>query len=463
MGSKAADVVIKGGAIVNSKGIMPGNLFIKDGLVESIEKVGSARPASRVIDATGKFVLPGAIDVHVHPVYADGMETISQSAAHGGVTTLIGYMGSNPSWGQSGSAVNVIKKFIEETEKLSIIDFGIHASLFQRDMERVEIEIPELVELGTTSFKTFMAYSKRGMKLEDGDLMKVMELTAQNKALFITHAENGAIIDYLEAKFRSQGKLGPEYFLPSQPNLAEAEACFRIATLASIIKCPIYLPHLSAKESLEVVRLFKRWGEPTLFAETCSHYLAITDDEVKKRGSLLKVAPPLRKEEDVEAMWRAVEEGVIDVIGSDAAGYLMKKKEPIWEDIFKAPYGLPGVETVFTVPYDAGINKGRNVTLCNLVKLICENPAKIFGLYPKKGVLEKGSDADVVIFDPTLSHIIKSENQHLKSDYTVFEGRECLGAPVLVMLRGNILVEKGKLKAVSGLGQYLPRKIFSRQ
>jgi dihydropyrimidinase len=153
-----------------------------------------------------------------------------------------------------------------------------------------------------------------------------------------------------------------------------------------------------------------------------------------------------------------VNEGLIDVIASDAAGYTVKGKEPIWDDIFRAPSGLPGVETMFTVIYDEGVNKGK-ITLPQLVKLTCENPAKIFGFYPKKGVLQEGSDADVVIFDPTLSYTIKAENQHLNADYTMYEGRECVGAPVLVMQRGQILVENGELKAKPGQGKYLPGKI----
>jgi dihydropyrimidinase len=202
--------------------------------------------------------------------------------------------------------------------------------------------------------------------------------------------------------------------------------------------------------------MFKKWGKIRLFTETCPHYLTLTDEEVKKRGSLAKVGPPLRQKRDVENMWNAVEEGLIDVIGSDAAGNTVRAKEPIWENIFKAPGGLPGIETLFTVVYDEGVNKGR-ITLPQLVKLTCENPAKIFGLYPEKGVVKEGSDADIVIFDPTISHTIKAENQHLKTDYSMYEGRECLGAPILVMQRGRILVENGELKAQAGQGLYLPR------
>ena len=167
------------------------------------------------------------------------------------------------------------------------------------------------------------------------------------------------------------------------------------------------------------------------------------------------MAPPLRKRKDIEDMWRALDKGLIDVISSDAAGHLIKTKEPIWGDIFKSPYGIPGLETMFIVAYDEGFNKGR-ITLPRLVQLTCENPARIFGLYPRKGVLQKGSDADVVIFDPAFIHTINTKNQHLNVDYSMYEGRVCLGSPTLVMQRGNILLEEGELKGIAGQGEYIP-------
>jgi dihydropyrimidinase len=309
--------------------------------------------------------------------------------------------------------------------------------------------------MGVISFKAFMAYARRGMKLEDDELMKSMEILAENGALLAVHAENGSILDYLEDRFISQANLGPESYPPSHPSIAETEAIFRILALAKVIKCPIYLAHVSASESLEVIRLFKDWGEPVFFTETCTHYLTLTDEEMKKKGALVKMAPPLRKRKDVEGIWTAVEEGLIDVISSDAAGHLVKAKEPLWDKIFQSPYGIPGLETMFTVVYDEGVNRGR-ITLPRLVKLACENPAKIFGLYPRKGILQEGSDADVVIFDPGVSHVIKAKNQHLKVDYSMYEGRVCLGSPGLVIQRGKILMEEGELKAEPGQGKYIP-------
>ena len=458
MTAEMADIAVKGGILVSSKGMKPGDIFIKDGLIDSIEPSGSTKLASRVIDASGKFVLPGIIDAHNHPVYGDRIDTLSQSAIYGGITTLIPYIGAIKAWGSTGTLFDAVTDFIEEGQTTSATDFAIHCALCANDMETADTVIPKVIELGVISFKAFMAYAKRGMMLKDEELMKVMEIIAQNKALFAVHAENGTVLDYLEDRFIAQGNLGTEFYAPSHPNIAEAEAVFRILTLAKVMGCPFYLPHISAWESLEVVRLFKEWGEPKLFVETCTHYLTLTDEDTKKRGSLGKVGPPLREERDIEALWTAVQEGLIDVIGSDAAGYMVKAKEPIWENIFKASSGLPGVETMFTVTYDEGVNKGR-ITLPLLVKLTCENPARIFGIYPKKGVLAEGSDADVVIFDPGIPHTIRAENQHLKSDYSMYEGRECMGAPSLVILRGEVALEDGKLKVEPGQAKYLPGDI----
>lgn len=458
MAVRGADVSLKGGVLVDGKEMRHGDIFIKDGVIDAIERSGSVKTAQSIIDAKGKFILPGIIDAHLHPVYADRIDTLSQSAAFGGITTLIPFIGAVKAWGKTGGLFDAVKNFISEGQNTSVLDFGVHCTLMRDDMGTVATVIPQLVELGVVSFKGFMAFSKRGMMLTDEELIKVMGIVNQTQALFAVHAESGTMADYLEDKFISEGKVGPEFYHPSHPNMVEAEAVFRIITLANMMKCPLYLPHLSAWESLDVVRLFRKWGTTTLFTETCSHYLTLTDEEMMRQGSLAKVGPPLRAKKDMEEMWKAVNEGVIDVIASDAAGYTVKGKEPIRGDIFKAASGLPGVETMFTVIYDEGVNKGR-ITLPQLVKLTCENPSRIFGLYPRKGVLKEGSDADLVVFDPTLSHTIKAENQHLKSDYSMYEGRECLGGPVLVMQRGKILIENGSLRTEAGQGKYLPGKL----
>ncbi|MBM3293469.1 MAG: amidohydrolase family protein [Candidatus Aminicenantes bacterium] len=459
MKSGLADLAVRGGVLVNGRGFQKADLFIRGGTIDSLESPESPRPAVRTIDASGKYVLPGIIDAHLHPVYADHIETLSQAAAFGGTTTLIPYIGAVKAWSHSGTLFDVVGDFIRQGEKDSFLDFGIHGSLMPDDLAGLAAAIPRLIDMGVTSFKAFMAYERRGMMLSDGALMTCLDILAKSGALLAVHAENGSILDGLEDRFRAAGRTAPEDYPPTHPNLAEAEAVFRILTLSRIAKCPLYLPHISAHESLDVIRLFKKWGGTEFFAETCPHYLVLTEEEMIRRGSLAKMAPPLRKAEDLDALWKSLGEGLIDVVGSDAAGHLIKTKEPLWEKIFDSPYGSPGVNTLFPVVYDEGVNRGR-ITLPRLVALMCENPARIFGLAPRKGFLNPGSDADVLILDPGMPHEIKGVSRPLKVDYSLFEGRRCLGLPVLVMQRGEVLVEDGAWKAEAVRGRYLPRRKF---
>ncbi|MFQ6015377.1 MAG: amidohydrolase family protein [Anaerolineae bacterium] len=437
------DLVISGGLLCKGDGIMKADIAIGDGLIVEVEKEIVAEPSCPTIDASGKLILPGVIDVHVHPVYLDDMQTLSQSAAWGGVTALIHYIYVNP----GTKVVEALKDAIEEGSRTSLLDFGLHASLF--DVDNQMAEIPEVMRLGVTSFKMFMAYAKLGRAVSDRQLLEAMEAIAAHQGLAIVHAENGVMADYLEEKIKGEGYDSPAVYSRTRPNVVEAEAVFRVISLASVVGCPLYLPHLSAKESLAPVRMAREKGQ-SLYAETCPQYLSLTEAELERQGTLAKIAPPLRKEEDVEALWRALREGLIDVIGSDHA----PKAKDRGEDILAATFGAPGVETVLTVTYDEGVNKGK-IPPCHLVRFLSENPAKIFGLYPQKGAIEVGSDADLIIFDPNFSHTISQTGQHSKAGYTLYEGRSCLGAPVLSMQRGKVLLEEGKLKGSPGQGQFL--------
>lgn len=454
MDKQKIDILIKDGVVVSGNGMKKQDVLIKDGRIHDVSADCGAVQAVEEINVNGKFVLPGIIDAHFHPVYADRIDTLSKAAATGGITTLIPYVGAVKAWGQGGDLVDSVNSFIEEGESSSILDFGIHCTFTQNDMAAVERSIPALFEMGIVSFKGFTAYKKRGMKLEDEDILKIMGLIARYHGVFATHCENGPILDLLEDSAIARGDVSPEHFPPTHPGIAEAEAVFRVLSLAQISGCRMYLPHLSAKESLEVLRLFKSWNRQTIYAETCPHYLVFTDEELKRRGSLAKMSPPLRQQADVDALWRAIQNGAIDVIGSDAAGHTVASNEPLFDDIFAAPHGIPGLDTLFNLTYEIGVNGGR-ITLPHLVKMTCENPAKIFGLYPRKGVLEKGADADVVIFDPTVTHTIPDKNPHTNVDYSLYAGRQCLGAPVVVIQRGQVVMENGTIKAEPGQGRFL--------
>ncbi len=456
MTAKTKTTAIKGGILVNGREMKRADVFLSGSRIDGVEPGDSQRTADTVIDATGKFVLPGIIDAHIHPVYADRIDTLSKAAAAEGITTVIAYVGAVKAWGQSGDLMGAIQDFIEEAENTSIIDFGVHCTLLQNDINQAAAVIPQLVEKGVISYKAFMAYAKRGMKLEDDELLHLMEVISANRAMLAAHAENGAIIDYLENQCINAGQETPEHYVATHPNLSEAEAVFRLLTLASVTQCPVYIPHISALESLDVVRWFKKRGAAKIYTETCPHYLTLIEDELKSKGALAKMSPPLRTADDIEKLWQAVQEGLIDVIASDTAGHTKSAKEPLRDKVFNAPYGIPGIDTLFKIVYNEGVNQGR-ITLPRLVEVLSVQPAKIFGLYPRKGAIAEGSDADIVILDPAMPFTVPEHNAFLKVDYSMFAGRKGLGAPTLVMQRGQVLMQKGKLQAQAGQGRYLLR------
>ena len=403
--------------------------------------------AEQIIDASGRYVLPGVIDVHVHPVYEDDMGDLSCTAAFGGTTTLIHFAYAKPGM----KLVDTIKKYQDEGLQKSYLDFGIHGTLF--DPASQIKEIPKAFDLGVTSFKMFMTYAKLKWMTDDYHLIWAMDVIAESGGLAMVHAENGLVTDYLEDRSLRKKEDQKVAFLKTRPDYLEAEAIFRALSISAVTHCPLYIVHLTTEKGIVPIRQAKKEGQ-VVYTETCPQYLTMTDAVLQRLGPLAKIGPPLRTEKDRLALWEAIQKGIIDVVASDHAPKAKKKEDPF----FEAPYGSPQSETMLTVTYDEGVNKGR-IKPSQLVKLLSEDPAKIFGLYPKKGIIQKGSDADLVIFDPKQSYTIRHRDQHSKAPYTLYEGKKCLGRPILVMQRGKILVENGEMKGRPGEGKFLPTKI----
>jgi dihydropyrimidinase len=280
-----------------------------------------------------------------------------------------------------------------------------------------------------------------------------MDLIAKCGGLAMVHAENGLVTDYLEDRSLKRGEDQKKLFLKTRPDLLEAEAIFRALTIAAVTRCPLYIVHLSTAKGVIPIQQARAEGQK-VYVETCPQYLAMTDAKLQKLGPLAKIGPPLRTEKDRLALWKAMKQGIIDVVASDHAPKAKRMEDPF----FEAPYGSPQAETMLTITYDEGVNKGR-IKPSKLVQLFSENPAKIFGLYPEKGAIQKGSDADLVVFDPKYVHTIQHEILHSGAPYTLYEGRRCLGKPVLTMQRGKILVEDGEIKGKPGEGRFLSTKI----
>ena len=268
MKKQQADLIVANGMVVSSRCIAQKDVVIRNGKIVETPENTVAYEADQIIDAAGKYVLPGIIDAHFHPVYADRIDTLSKAAATGGITTLIPYVGAVAAWGQGGDLVDAVRSFIDEGASSSILDFGIHCTFTQNDMATVASSIPALIKMGVVSFKGFTAYKKRGMKLEDEELLEIMGLIAQHNGVFATHCENGPMLDLLEDAAVRRGDTKPEHYPSTHPNISEAEAVFRVLSLAQITGCRMYLPHLSAAESLDVLRLFKKWDRQAIYAET---------------------------------------------------------------------------------------------------------------------------------------------------------------------------------------------------
>ncbi len=455
MSDKSVDCSIRGGLVVRGSGITREDIAVKDGrIVADADGYGDS-DVGRVIDASGLYVMPGIVDAHNHPENADRIETFSLSAAFGGVTTVVPFVRNRRRYGVEGTVTDMIEEFMDEAARTSYLDYGIHAILLGDD--DVEDQVPRMMSMGVISFKMYMTYPRRGMMMPDERMLKAMELAAQDGGIAMVHAENGYCIDYLVEKSIEAGHTGREHYAPTQPRILEIEAANRAATYAQVTGCPLYIVHLSAREMLGVLERF-RGADMNLFGETCPQYLDLTNQAMLDHGALAKIGPPLREREDNEAMWRGLSSGLIDTIASDFCGYEKSQKALGGEgegSIFDAAFGGNWVEQMLCVAFQEGVNAGR-ITLPRLVQVMCENPAKIFGLYPKKGSLDPGADADIVLFDPSLEHVLSAEEQHCIADYTMFEGKRVVGKPVLTMQRGEILVENGIMRGRMGQAEYLP-------
>lgn len=448
-------IAIVNGTIVDDGTTRKGTVLVNGEKIAAILEPGEPFKAARTLDASGKYVMPGIIDAHNHPVYADRIGNISKASLSGGVTTTIPYIGAVAAWGGPAGLMVAITDFLKEGDADSVIDFGVHCTITRNSLEEARACIPELVGMGVISFKGFTAYRKRGMLLEDEQIIDLMCAVRDAGGLIAFHAESGALVDHLENEAIAQGRTAPTDYPPSHPDISEAEAVCRVLAMAKATGTPLYLPHLTNAKSLEMVRLFRRWGMGELYTETCPHYLALTDEELGPRGNLAKMSPPLRKREDNDALWDALRAGEIDVVASDAAGHEIKKNEPVHADTFSSPHGTPGVDTVFLVPWDEGVNKGK-ISPAGLVRAMTELPAKIFGMYPRKGCLHPGSDADILIFDPEREYVVPDRLPYMNVDYSLFNARRCKGAPEEVFLRGRSVFKDGEFTVEPGYGRFVP-------
>jgi len=450
------DLIIKNGKIVKTGGIFEGNILILEGRVAGITDSIQNGDAEKTIDAKDLFILPGVIDPHVHlgsyssQDFSGDLRSETAAAVAGGVTTLICFLKAE------GSYLNLAKTCIEEVGENSLIDVAFHLIL----LDEIQIEeIPLYVkELGITSFKFFRA--PRGdtvstiQGVDDGLLYRAFQkISKEEGCLAILHAEDLEIIREVSQKLREEGRQEAEAWSESRPPLCEEMSVCSGIILARHMKTPLCIAHLSAGNSLEYIAESKAKGFP-LFVETCPHYLFLTKDSPFKEGTFGKVNPPLRDSSDRDSLWKAIARGVIDYIGSDHCPYTTESKG---KDLWKAKAGLPGIGLLLPILLSEGVNKKR-IGMEDVARVCSYNPSKIFGLWPQKGMIEVGSDADLVLVDLERSIEVKSEYLHSHSDYSPYEGYRIKGWPVMTISGGRILYKDGRVFNVEKKGRYLSRK-----
>lgn len=459
------DLLISGGQIVAARGVETADIGIMDGKIVVIGKdLGLA--ARETVDATGKIVTPGGIDSHVHldqpspsAKMCDDFNTGSASAAAGGTTTVVSF-----AWQTPGDSLAEVVRDYHEKARSSRVDYAFHLTITDPTETVIEEELPALVAAGNRSIKIFMTY--KGVGLDDGQILRVLDAARRYGALVCVHAEHHALIEYLTEKLLKAGLKAPKYFPLSKPMVAEREAVNRIIALAEALDVPIEIFHVSGAESAaEIERAQKRGLK--VWAETCPHYLTLTASNLDLpgfEGAKFIFGPPARTAADQEALWKAINDGVISVISSDHSpskyddpdGKMVAGEDAAFSAI---PNGVPGLAARLPVLFSEGVSKGR-ISLEKFVELVSTTPARLFGLYPKKGVIDVGSDADLVIWDPEAEVILTNELMNHAGDYTPYEGMTVNGYPIATYLRGQLLFNDGQLLATGGEGQYLAREAY---
>jgi dihydropyrimidinase len=452
--------LIRGGTVVTATESIQGDVLVED---ERVVQIGLSIdvPADKVIDASDRYVMPGGVDPHTHmdlpfggSFCSDDFGTGTRAAAFGGTTTIVDFALQG-----TGEGLRQGLDLWHKKAQKACLDFGFHM-IVKEVNDQVLGEMDELVGEGVTSFKLFMAYPGVFM-LDDAAIFRAMQHASDTGALIMMHAENGGPIDVLVQQYLAEGKTDPINHALTRPSSMEGEAVHRVFKLAELARTPAYIVHLSSRDALHAVREARDRGLPA-YAETCPQYLYLSQDDMARpgfEGAKFVCSPPLRPKDHQDDLWSGLKQGDLQLVATDHAPFNYKGQKDLGVGNFaKIPNGLPSVEDRFTLIFQ-GVHDGR-IGLNRFVDLVATAPAKMFGLYPRKGTIAPGSDADIVVFDPEHERVISAETHHMNVDYSVFEGMTVRGLPEVVMQRGSILVEDGQFHGAEGQGRFLPRSRF---
>jgi dihydropyrimidinase len=452
------DLVITGGTLVTASEMFAAEVGIRG---ERIAAIGRDldRTGARHIDASGQLVLPGAVDPHVHldidagaTRSSDDFETGTIAAACGGTTTIIDFV--EPELG--GSLVAGLAARLREAEGKAVIDYALHMTLRRGDAQTLG-QVPEAMRAGCTSFKTYTTYD--GFRLTDPELLAALEAVAAAGGLVLVHAENDAVIEARRRAFIAAGQTAPRYHPRTRPVPVEAEAVERALALAEVAGCPLYVVHTSTARGADAIARARARGQRA-YGETCPQYLVLTEAEYERpgfEGAKFVCSPPLRPADNPPGLWRHLAAGSLQTVGTDHCPFFYSGQKDLGRDDFtRIPNGLPGIEARLAILYTCGVGQGR-LTPTRWVELCCTAPAQIFGLYPRKGALLPGADADIVIFDPHQRVTLSRAVLHERVDYTPYDGLALEGYPVLTIARGQVIASAGQFVGAPGRGRFLKR------
>jgi len=454
-------ILIQHGTVVTARKTLLADVRIEG---ERIAEVGPGlhmRPGEETIDATGTYVIPGGIDAHTHldmpfggTVSSDDFETGTRAAAFGGTTTIVDFAIQ----ARGTRMRDALDTWLKKAEGRAVIDYGLH--MIVTDLPEAGLEdMDDMVREGVASFKLFMAYPNVLM-VDDATIFRALQQTSKNGALVCMHAENGSVIDVMVRQALAEGKTAPIHHALTRPTLAEAEAVHRAIALAEMAGVPIYIVHLSSEDALNQVREARDRGLPA-FAETCPQYLLLSIEDMQAlpgfEGAKYVFTPPLREKQNLPKLWDGLKSDHLQVVSTDHCPFCFEDQKALGKDDFtKIPNGGPGIENRLQLLYHHGVSAGK-ITLNRFVEIVSTAPARIFGMYPKKGVIAVGSDADIVVWDPKAEHLISAKTHHMRVDYSMFEGFKVVGNARQVFSRGELIVENGQYVGRAGRGQYLRR------
>jgi dihydropyrimidinase len=455
-------LLIKNGRIITAADDYVADIFIENEKISTIGKNLDVK-ADQVIDAKNKLVFPGGIDPHVHldmpfmgTFSSDNYETGTKAALFGGTTTVIDFVIQK----QGNSLYSALNEWKGRSDGNAIGDYAFHMAVTDFN-EETKAEIKDMVEKeGITSFKTFMAY-KGALMIDDKQMVGLMHEVKKQGGILSTHATNGEMIDYLVTKNKSEGKLSPLYHYLSQPEITESEATNRFADMAYHTGVPAYVVHITSEDALNHIRDAAKRNQK-VFVETCIQYLVLDASVYNKGFESAKwvMSPPIREKKDRAALWGGIDQGIIHTVATDHCPFTLEQKKAGENDFSKIPNGCPGIENRMELLFSEGVQKGK-ISLNTFVDISSTNSAKIFGMYPQKGTISVGSDADIVIFDPNEKHTMSAKTHHMNCDYSGYEGMDVTGKCKTVILRGKVAVDDNKLLVEKGYGKYIKRKKFT--